>query len=330
MKKIEHPSDLMELVNGFRLSRVILTAFELKVFDLLDGKSISSPDLSALIGSEPRATDRLLNVLVGIGLAHKQHGLFTNSVFSSKFLVSSSPSFLGGLGHTVDLWRKWSSLTQVVKQGSVLNLEDDFNDRGAEWLEPFIATMHTRGVPQGKELASLLDLSSVKKTLDVGGGSGAFTFAFIEKNPGIKGFVFDLPNVVTITEKYIRAAKLEESVATIPGNYLSDTLGNSYDLILMSAIIHINTPEENRALVKKGADALSSGGQLVIMDHLMSDDRTQPLQGSVFAINMLVGTRGGDTYTLKEISGWMEEAGLSGLKAVEGPSGTQYLIGYKK
>ncbi len=138
-----------------------------------------------------------------------------------------------------------------------------------------------------------------------------------------------MPNVVPVTRKYIDKANLGQSVVTVAGDYLSDDLGSGFDLVLMSAIIHINNPEENRILIKKGADALSPGGQLVIMDHLMSEDRTEPLQGAVFAINMLVGTKHGDTYTRDEIGGWMKAAGLGGIKTLDSPTGVQYIIGIK-
>jgi SAM-dependent methyltransferase len=329
MKRIETSAELIELVNGFRVSRVILTAVELRLFDLLEGKSCSSADLATLMSTDPRATDRLMNVLAGAGLLEKQHGLFTNSGFASRYMVSTSPSYLGGLGHTADLWRKWSTLTQVIRKGSAMDLEDNFNDRGPEWLEKFIAAMHARGMAQGRELASMLDLSGVKRSLDVGGGSGAFTFGFVEKNPGIQGVVYDLPNVVPITEKYIQKTNNSGHVATLAGDYLSDELGKGYDLVLMSAIIHINSVEENLRLVRKGTEALNPGGQLVIMDHLMSDDRTEPFTGALFALNMLVGTRSGDSYTLSEISDWMKDAGLSDLKNFDLPSGGQFIVGFK-
>jgi len=329
MKTIENAAELMEIVNAFRLSRIILTAFELKIFDQLAGKSSSSADIALLINADPRATDRLMNVLTGLGLMDKKHGLFTNTAFTEKYLVSSSPAFIGGMGHTADIWRKWNTLTQAVIKGSSVDIEDNFNERGSYWLESFIAAMHTRGMLAARELASLLDLSGVKRSLDVGGGSGVFTFAFIEKKPEIRGIVFDLPNVVTITKKYIDKYNLGSRVSTLAGNYMSDDFDGRFDLVLMSAIIHINNPEENKVLIRKGVDALEPGGQLVIMDHLMNDDRTEPLQGAVFAINMLVGTKSGDTYTVSEISGWMLAAGLAEIKAINAPSGTQYIIGLK-
>lgn len=329
MKAIVNAAELMEIVNAFRLSRIILTAFELKIFDQLAGKSCSSADIALLINTDPRATDRLMNVLAGLGLMDKKHGLFTNTAFAEKYLVSSSPAFIGGMGHTADLWRRWNTLTQAVRKGSSVEIEDNLNERGEYWLESFIAAMHSRGILQARELASLLDLSRVKRSLDVGGGSGVFTFAFIEKNQEIRGVVFDLPNVIPITKKYIDKYNLNSKVTTLSGNYMSDEFGAGFDLVLMSAIIHINNPEENKVLIRKGVDALESKGQLVIMDHLMNEDRTEPLQGAVFAINMLVGTRNGDTYTINEISSWMQAAGLLDIKIINGASGAQYITGLK-
>ncbi len=105
-------------------------------------------------------------------------------------------------------------------------------------------------------------MSEIHRTLDVGGGSGAFSFAFIERNPEIKGVILDLPNVLPITRKYIDKAGYTGKITTMEGDYLSDDFGKGYDLVLMSAIIHINNPEENSLLIRKGTDALEEGGQL--------------------------------------------------------------------
>ena len=331
MKPITTPAGLMETVNTFRISRMILSAFELGVFDHLSGGCISSAELATKMGSDPRATDRLLNALHGTGLVKAEDGKFSNSDFSEKFLVSSSRSFMAGLGHSVGLWKTWSTLTDVVKVGHASEEieKNDINSRGKEWLESFIATMHARGVSQGREMAGLLDLSGTRRTLDVGGGSGAFTFAFIEKNPAITGVILDLPNVVPITRKYIGEAGFSSTVTTCEGDYLHSDFGRGFDLVLMSAIIHINNPLENSLLIRKGADALNRGGQLVIMDHIMNEERTEPFIGALFALNMLVGTKQGDTYTEKEYRDWMHDAGLSSIRLITAESGMQLMVGIK-
>jgi ubiquinone/menaquinone biosynthesis C-methylase UbiE len=332
MEKITTPAELMETVNAFRMSRLILSAFELRVFDHLSGKDLTSSDIASVTGADRRAMDRLLNALTGTGLVHKKNGSFSNTAFSDKFLVSSSPFFMSGLDHTVGLWKTWSTLTDAVKAGKSVSDKEkhEINERGQDWLEAFIATMHARGVAQGRELAALLDLSETHKTLDVGGGSGAFTFAFIERNPAIEGVILDLPNVVPITRKYIEKAGFAGKVTIQESNYLHDDFGNGFDLVLMSAIIHINSPEENRLLIRKGTEALGRRGQLVIMDHLMNEERTEPFIGALFALNMLVGTAQGDTYTENELRGWMQDAGLSDIRLVTAESGMQFIVSKKR
>ena len=331
MKQITSPSELMETVNAFRISRLVLSAFELRIFDKLSGKRVTSRDVAVSLGIDVRATDRLMNALTGTGLLVREKEGFANSVFSEKFLVSTSPSFMSGLDHSVALWKTWSTLTDAVKTGSCVSepARPGINERGNEWLESFIAAMHARGVAQGKELASMLDLSATHMTLDVGGGSGAFTFAFIEKNPAIRGVILDLPNVVPITRKYIDKAGLADKVTTMEGDYHCDYFGSGFQLVLMSAIIHINNPGENTLLIARGAEALEKGGQLVIMDHVMNEQRTEPFAGALFALNMLVGAKHGDTYTELELRGWMEDAGLTDIRLITAASGMQVMVGAK-
>jgi len=331
MEQITTPAQLIETVNAFRTSRLILSAIELRVFDIISGKKMTSSEIAGIAHTDPRATDRFLNALVGQGLVVKNNGTFSNSPFSDKFLVSSSAQFMAGMDHMVGLWRTWNTLTDAVKTGTSLaeTVRNSINDRGEKWLEAFIAAMHARGMEQGRELVSMLDLSGTHRTLDVGGGSGAFSFAFIERNPEIKAFILDLPNVVPITQRYIEKEGYTGKAGILKGDYLKDDFGKDYDLVLMSAIIHINNPEENTLLIRKGAEALAEGGQLVIIDHVMNESRTEPIMGTMFALNMLVGTKHGDTYTEKEYRGWMKDSGLNYIKLKTSRSGMQVMIGRK-
>ncbi len=110
---------------------------------------------------------------------------------------------------------------------------------------------------------------------------------------------------------------------------MQDDLGKDYDLIFLSAIIHSYSPDENRFLIQKCAGALCSKGMIVIQDFIMEDDRIHPVEGALFAINMLVNTEGGSTYTESEVKGWLEEAGLCNIQRMEVASRTVQLIGRK-
>ena len=328
-KEIQNLSELLDLVNGFRISRIILTAYELEIFsDLKDG-SMNSREIAEKKCLAPRAADRLLNALVSLGLLNKSGNQFSNTPFSSKFMVKGLPSYLTGLSHQVHLWRTWSTLTEAVKAGTSVAVEKPIGERDEDWLESFIAAMHSRGVPQAKEVADLLDFSKTRSILDVGGGSGAFCFEFIRRCSNAKAVVFDLPAVIPITKKYIQKTAYDSVVTTRPGDYLVDDFGEGYDFVFVSAVIHINSPEENISLIGKCYNALNPDGQLIILDHFMNDDRTQPLAGVIFALNMLVGTLHGDTYTENEVRSWMSDAGLKQIHKKDGAQGTSIMIGIK-
>ncbi|MCK9203473.1 MAG: acetylserotonin O-methyltransferase [Bacteroidales bacterium] len=327
--EISNPDRLLELVNGFRVSRIILTAHELGLFDFLEGKFIPSTEIARLLGTHPRSTDRLMNALVAIGLLIKSDNNFSNTRFSGRYLVSSSPDFLRGIPHAAHLWKTWNTLTPAVAAGtSVIKDRDD--NRSEEWRKSFIAAMHTRGIKQAIEVSAALNLPSQGIILDVGGGSGVFSFAFIQARPELQAVVFDLPDIIPLTEQYIQKAGLEEFVSTKTGDYLKDDLGQDYEMVFMSAILHINSPDENERLIARGVEALRNGGQFVILDHIMNDDRTEPGVGALFAINMLVSTGQGDTYTHHEFKNWMEKAGLSEIQHKTTPSGIHLMIGYKR
>ena len=329
MKEINSPGEFMDMVNAFRISRIILSAHELNIFTLLkDGPSTSS-NIAKITGANERATDRLMNALVPIGLLKKTGSQFSNTDFSTRFLIKGQPTFLGGLDHVVHLWKTWSSLTEAIKAGTSVSMKQPISGRDESWLESFIAAMHSRAGNQAKEIAAVLDLSQTKSMLDIGGGSGAFTFEFMRENPKITGTVFDLPNVIPITKQYIAREGFESSVSTISGDYLKDDFGVDYDLVLLSAIIHINSPEENKMLFKKCAEAMNPEGQIVILDHVMSDDRTSPAGGAFFALNMIVGTEKGDTYTESEIKAWLQNAGFKYIRRRDTPQGSSMMIGIK-
>lgn len=236
---------------------------------------------------------------------------------------------MGGLGHTVNLWDTWSTMTEAVRKGTTVLMREPVNERQSQWLESFIAAMHMRGKEQAKKVATAVDLTNVSKVLDVGGGSGILSFGFVNAKKGLKATVFDLPNVINLTKKYIEGEGFTGQVDTVTGDYLKDKLGSGYDLVLLSAIIHSNSPEENKLLFSKCVKALNPGGQVVVLDHVMSEDRTEPLTGALFALNMLVGTPEGDTYTEAEIKSWMKEAGLSDITRKSTDIGNDMMIGKK-
>ena len=320
------PDRIMEMVMAFQRSRILLTAYELELFTVLDEESKSSAEVAGALGTEKRATDRLMNALCALELLIKKENRFSNTPLAQRFLVKHSPDFMGNLYHSVNLWDTWSTLTPAVYKGTTV-MEKKINDRGEKWLTAFIASMHNRAKKHAPKVVDKLDLSKVTRVLDIGGGSGAYAMAFVKAGPNINAAVFDLPNVIPITRRYIEKEGLTGKIKTIVGDYTVDPLGKGYDLIFLSAVIHISSIEVNMKLLKKCSEALNPGGQVVIQDFIMDEDRTVPPSGAFFALNMLVSTEAGDTYTESEVKDWMTTAGLAGIKRIDTPFGTSLILG---
>lgn len=320
------PVPIMEMATAFQRSRALLTGVELDVFTALAFDERTSEEVAAAVGASPRAADRLMNALTALGLLEKREGRFRNSPAAARYLVKGQPDYLAGLGHTGHLWHTWSRMTDVVRSGRI-EVPGEVSDRDPEWVRAFIAAMHGRATQMAPRVVSLLDLEGVSRVLDVGGGSGAYAMAFARARRGISAVVFDLPNVVPLTRAYIAQEGLAASVDTMAGHYLRDPFGQGYDLVFMSAVIHSNPPADNRLLFARAAGALRPAGRLVVQDFLIDDDRSGPLQPALFALNMLVGTPGGDTYTEAEVRQWMQDAGFGEVSRVDTALGTSLVVG---
>jgi SAM-dependent methyltransferase len=316
------------MATAFQRSRVLLTAHELDLFTALGEEGKSSAEVARVLGTDERATNRLMNTLFTMGLLEKRDGRFSNSPPASRFLVRRKPEFMAGLMHTVHLWETWSTLTGAVRQGSSV-MARPIGDRGENWLRAFIAAMHWRGRQHAQNMIGLLDLSGVSRVLDVGGGSGVYAMAFARAKPDLTAVVFDLPSIIPMTQEYVAQEELSDRVKMLAGDYEVDELGHGFDLVFLSAIIHSNSGSGNRRLLRKCADALKPTGQLVVQDFIVDEDRTGPPFAVLFALNMLVGTESGDTYTESEVRAWMREAGLSGIGRKDTEFGTTLLIARK-
>jgi SAM-dependent methyltransferase len=323
-----NPNAIREFAASFQKSRILLSGFELDIFTNIEESGTTNKQLADKLQLDEHACERLLNALVSLGFLKKQNQVFFNTADSFAFLSKKSPDYLGGLMHSNHLWNTWSNLTQVVKTGIPAH-PAEINERGEEWLFPFINAMHDRAKKQAPQQLANIDLSEIKSVLDIGGGSGAYSMEFISRKPDIKATVFDLPNVVPITKKFLEKESFSHNINMHEGDYTTDTLPAGFDLAFLSAVIHSNSLEVNQDLVKKCFDALNNNGIIVIQDWIMNNDRTLPLSGAVFAINMLVGTESGDCFTEQEVIEMLDIAGFKNISRTEFESGLSQMLGQK-
>ena len=298
---------------AFMSSRVILTATEIDIFTLLERKPSTAKDLAERLGLDLKATTRLLDCLVVYGFLKKFEGRYLNTekgaVLSADHPETVRPMVL----HMNHLWTTWSQTHREGQKGPGLQTKPGlkFDEKR---LKAFIGAMHVGAKTLSSEIAEAYDSSPYNKLLDVGGASGTYSVAFLRKNPKMRAVIFDLKKVIPMAKERLQEEGLFDRVEFVAGDFYKDALPTGCDLALLSAIIHQNSIEENETLFLKIHRALEPGGVILIRDHIMDESRTKPPAGAVFALNMLVNTRGGDTYTFREVKDALEKAGFKDIR----------------
>jgi len=318
------PDSINEAVRAFMPARAILTALELDLFTAV-ANGASSAHLANRLRSDPRATEMLLNVLVSLNYLEKQKSTYYNTPSSARFFVTGSPdNARPALLHTANLWHTWSTLTDAVNAGTAVA----HRARTAEGVIAFIAAMDRNANERAGAVVKAVTNahSGFRRMLDLGGGSAAYSIAFVRAHDGLHSEILDLPEVVPLTQEYIRKADLSDRISARAGDMLTAALGENFDLILISAICHMFSVKENRGLIQRAAQALAPGGFLVIQDFVLDAEKTAPSFAALFSLNMLVGTRAGASYSEPEYTTWLAEAYLTNIRHVRLPGPASLML----
>jgi len=314
-------SELGRLAGGHVEARIIQAAVQLSVFDTLSENPSSWRSVAATLHLEPRATELLLNALTALELLEKTGELFSLTPVAAKYLVRGSPHYLGGMIlFDASLWNCWEHLADSVRSGKPPRAADMYQDDPDE-TKVFIAGMDSlvKARGDGGVLARSIDWTKVSKLLDVGSGPGTYPIHLCREFRGLSATIFDLPGTLQITQRYVREAKMEARIRLVPGNYRTDPIPGTYDVVFLSNIIHGEDDEENRRLMAKLFSNLEPGGRVIVKDHILDETRANPPVGAIFSLLMLLTTAGGRCYSFNEIKTWMERAGFSRIQQIDLP-----------
>lgn len=314
------PDELEQAIRGFQASRIILTAIELDVFTAA-GDGATAEAIASRCETDARATRLLLDALVALELLATNDGRWRTTAVSRRYLSAGGQNDArAALMHQVGLWHRWDTLTDCVRFGKPLKPRTGAGDD--TWTRAFIAAMHRNAAERAPNVVRAVGTEGVRRMLDVGGGSGAYSIAFAQSSELLQAEILDLAPVLALANEHLLAAGLSDRIKLRAGDLLEDPLGSGFDLIFVSAICHMLGDDENMQLVRRCRDALAPGGRLVIADFILDETRTAPRQAAIFSINMLVGTERGRSYTEREYRSWIERAGLvpSALVRIPGPA----------
>jgi predicted O-methyltransferase YrrM len=267
----------------------------------------------------------LLNALAALGLLSKSGDDYRNTPESARFFAQGSKdNHRNGLLHTANIWHRWSTLTDAVRTGTRVPI-----DRGSssEWTRNFIAGTQRNAKDRAPLLVKALGAAGVRRIFDLGGGSGAYSIAFAKAAPDVHCEILDVPEVVPLTTEYVNQAGVSSQVSVRAGDILQGEFGRGFDLILLNAICHMFSEDQNRDIFRRARQALATNGRLVVQDFILNPDKTGPQHAALFSLNMLVGTESGAAYSEPEYTQWMEAAGFAEVSRINLPGPSSLIVG---
>jgi len=323
------PDDILDLLDESFDSTALGAAMELGLFWLLDAQSMDAQEL-ALRLDIPRIRCRYWLQLLGrVGLIEKgAQGYEPSSTARSAIL-------------DVYAQETWALLAQEARERlpGLIDLPGHLHEPGSAWnalrLKPpmYVAQMNedperarrfTRMLyelhqPLAEQLAASLDLSGVIRLMDLGGGSGAMSLAFLRRYPDLNSTVIDIPNVCEAGREIVAKYSLEDRITFHPADFLRDDLPSGFDLVLEC---DVNVYSEE--LCRRVWDSLNPGGRFVIVDQFAPEVGVAPssrlhwaFEGSLINPDFIFPT-------VAQIQGLLVNAGFrqvseNPLPAVPGP-----------
>lgn len=309
------PERILQMAWGYAPPLAIEAAIRLGVFDALDGHAKTAEEIAADTHSSLRGIASLLNLQVGLGLLKKTaDGSYALTPESATFLVSSKPSFHGGMFRHMSsqLMPKWLQLTEVVQTGKPASTVNDSAD-GSEFFIKFVEDIFPMSYPSARLLAEHLGVDHATtplSVLDLAAGSGVWGIALAQKSPHVMVRAVDWPRVLDVTRRVVQRFGLSDRYTFAAGDLSDADFGAGHQIATLGHILHSEGETRSRAVLQKTFQALAPGGTIAIAEFLVNEDRTAPAGSLIFALNMLVNTTDGNTYSFEEIKRWLEDAGF--------------------
>jgi ubiquinone/menaquinone biosynthesis C-methylase UbiE len=321
------PERINQLAFGYAPPLILEAAIRHRVFDVLDSGPKSVSEISKATGASERGLTAIMNVLVGLEfLAKDENGNYSLTPESAAFLVSTKPAFQGGLirhlsQHLIPSWLRLNDVVATGKPAAAVNQQGPGSDFFAEFVNDILPMSYH--VTQ--ELAAHLNLkgsTAPVSVLDLAAGSGVWGIGLAQSSPQVRVTAVDWPGVLPVTRKTVARFGVADRFSFVEGDLEQADFGTGHNVATLGHILHSEGIERSKALLAKTFAALASGGTIAVAEFLVNADRTGPLGGLIFAVNMLVNTDCGDTFSFEEISGWLSEAGFVNARTIptHGPS----------
>lgn len=308
--------DITELRDLSESMTTVAGAVDAGVFRHLHEEPATPAELARRADLDARAMEILLPFLAEVGMLVEENGRYAPSgrgrreladPDSPEYAAAGLPLWLANLG-------AWTRLPGVLRSGEPIESEgrreDASEEERREAIARFMAGMAAAPDERVRRLVEgvLARRPDAATALDLGGGPGHMSRAFVDR--GLEVTLLDRPEVVEFVDREYDLAEVP-GLTTVGGDFLEDALPRGpFDVILLSNILHMLSPEQCRLLIGKAAEVAAPGAVLAVADFI----RNRSPRAVRFAMVMLLRTQGGNTYTVEDHREWFDEAGFSRLQ----------------
>jgi SAM-dependent methyltransferase len=272
-------------------------------------------ELAEHLGLRPLATRRVLDVVASLGhLKLRADGRYEMTKRARPWLDPASETYLGDfLADTYHYWDWYAGLEDLVRDGRHVELHGKAPDD--PYWDSYIRGQYQLARLSSAEVAKTIPLPrGAHSILDVAGAHGEYSMALCRRHEGLRATVVDLPGSARVGREIVAAAGMEDRVRHLVGDMFEVDYDGHYDGALCFNIVHHLSPEQARALFARIRSVLRPGAPLCVLDLY---DRPEGQRASLASILGLFFhlTSGADTYSVEEVSRWMEESGYGKVSA---------------
>lgn len=327
------PQQIIEHLWAARAAQALVAGVELDLFTHISQGKHAAKEIARAAGSSPRATERLLDALVGLGYLNKKNGSYNLEPVAEQFLVSGKESYIGGFVYETKMtWAGWGQLGEIVKTGRPISAVDTETDAKAFFpkLVEAIFPMSYHAARFAAEALPEKNRKRIKKILDVAAGAAPWSIAFAQAITDARVTALDYPEVAPVARQFAEKFGVADRFDYIEGNMREIDFGrNRYDLVILGHVIHVEGEKLGKKLIKKAYRALNENGLLLIAEMVPNDTRTGPPLPLLFALNMIAHTEAGDVFTMKEYREWLKDAGFKKVSTIDAPGPSPLILATK-
>ncbi len=305
-------SSISAIAYGFMGSQALFAALELGLFTALAEAPGGLHDLAARLKAPSEPLNVLLSTCLALDLVTWDGKRYANSPLAQRFLVKTARGYVGDYylrQVSFLIYDRLPLVRQLLRGQPVETLDYAHTLATPHLTEEFIRGQHAGSLGPATLLARAHDFSTASRLLDLGGGSGAFAIEAVKRFPALSAVVFDLPQVINVTEQIIQEAGLTGHITCASGDLRTDPWPEGADLILLSYIVSCYDPETLRALLAHTLAYLPSGGRVLLHDFALHSDRHGPHNAALFLFGQLTASAQTHAYTVDELAAALHNAG---------------------